>query len=76
MDTRKPNIAGKKYKKYKDKHNESVIKEFNFYDRALKEDLIVEKRKHFIVVKNMFPYEIWDGFEVDDHLLAMNIFRY
>ena len=44
MDTRKPNIAGKKYKKYKDKHNESVIKEFNFYDRALKEDLIVEKR--------------------------------
>lgn len=71
MDTRKPNIAGKKYKKYKDKHNESVIEEFNFYDRVLKENLIVEKRKHFIVIKNMFPYEIWDGFEVDDHLLVI-----
>ena len=32
---------------------------------------VVESFKHFVLVENLFPYQIWDGFEVEKHLLLI-----
>ena len=70
MDTRKPNGIGKKYEKYiKNKKHEGEY--YNFYDRAMHNNLVVEKFEYFILVENLFPYQIWDGFEVEKHLLII-----
>lgn len=70
MDTRKPNGIDKKYKKYQAK-NGGREKTYNFYDRVVAEDSVVEIREHFAIVKNLFKYDIWDGYEVKDHLLIV-----
>ena len=31
----------------------------------------IESFKHFVLVENLFPYQIWDGFEVEKHLLLI-----
>ena len=70
MDTRKPNGIGKKYEKYaKNKKHEGG--DYNFYDRVMRDNLVIEKFEHFALVENLFPYQIWDGFEVDKHLLLI-----
>lgn len=33
------------------------------------EDQVVENDREFWVVKNIFPYDIWDGCQVKDHLM-------
>ena len=70
MDTRRPNRIGKKYEKYaKNKKHEG--EDYNFYERVMRDDLVVEKFEHFVLVENLFPYQIWDGFEVEKHLLLI-----
>ena len=34
-------------------------------------DQVVEETDSFLVVRNLFPYSIWDGQEVVDHLLVV-----
>ena len=70
MDTRKPNVAGKKYKKYAE-NRKSEGEDYNFYDRVMRDDSVIEKFEHFVLVENLFPYQIWDGFEVKKHLLLI-----
>ena len=76
MDTRRPNGIGKKYEKYaKNKKHEG--EDYNFYDRAMLDNSVIEKFEHFVLVENLFPYQIWDGFEAEKHLLLRpNIFTY
>ncbi len=31
----------------------------------------VEESKHALVIKNIFPYELWEGFKAADHLLLI-----
>ena len=70
MDSRKPNGVGKKYEKYvKNKKYEG--EDYNFYDRAMHDNSVVESFKHFVLVENLFPYQIWEGFEVENHLLLI-----
>lgn len=71
MDTRKPQSVAREYSKYRKKNNDSSNKEYNFYERVIKEDSVVEIRNHFAIVKNLFSYQIWDGFEVESHLLVI-----
>ena len=70
MDFRKPNKIGKAYKKYRQK-NQNSPKNYNFYERVKSERGIVEDLEFFIVAKNLFSYQIWDGFEVREHLLVI-----
>ena len=70
MDTRKPNGTGKKYKKYAE-NRKSEGEYYNFYDRVMRDDSVIEKFEHFALVENLFPYQIWDGFEVEKHLLLI-----
>lgn len=70
MDFRKPNKIGKAYKKYRQK-NQNSPKNYNFYERAKNEKGVVEDLEFFIVTKNLFGYQIWDGFEVREHLLVI-----
>ena len=70
MDFRKPNKIGKVYKKYRQK-NQNSPKNYNFYERVKSEDGVVEDLDLFIIAKNLFGYQIWDGFEVEEHLLVI-----
>lgn len=70
MDFRKPNKLGKAYKKYRRKHQNSP-KNYNFYERVKNEKGVIEDLDFFIVAKNIFGYQIWDGFEVQEHLLVI-----
>ena len=70
MDFRKPNKIGKAYKKYRQK-NQNSPKDYNFYERVKNEKGVVEDLDFFIVAKNLFSYQIWDGFEVREHLLVI-----
>lgn len=70
MDFRKPNKIGKAYKKYRQK-NQNSPKNYNFYERVKSERGVVEDLEFFIVAKNLFSYQIWDGFEVREHLLVI-----
>lgn len=71
MDFRKPSKIGKKYRQYQAK-NGGRNKKYNFYNRVLKEDKIIEKRDHFVIVENLFSYDIWDGYGVKHHLLVIS----
>ena len=70
MDTRKPNGIGKKYEKYAE-NRKFEGEDYNFYDRVMCDDSVIEKFEHFVLVENLFPYQIWDGFEVEKHLLLI-----
>ena len=70
MDTRKPNVSGKKYEKYAE-NRKFEGEDYNFYDRAMKDDTVIEKFENFVLIENLFPYQIWDGFEVEKHLLLI-----
>lgn len=71
MDTRKPSSVGKKYAKYA-KSKKTEGENYNFYDRVMKEGKVVEKFENFVVVENLFAYQIWDGFEVKKHYLVIS----
>ena len=70
MDTRKPNGTGKKYEKYAE-NRKSEGEYYNFYDRAMKDNTVIKKFENFVLIENLFPYQIWDGFEVEKHLLLI-----
>ena len=70
MDTRKPNGIGKKYEKYAE-NRKFESEDCNFYDRVMRDDSVIEKFEYFALVENLFPYQIWDGFEVEKHLLLI-----
>lgn len=71
MDFRKLTSTGKKYIQYQSQ-NHSRTDAYNFFDRVISEGhLVIEIRKYFAVVENMFKYDIWDGNEVEDHLLVV-----
>lgn len=35
------------------------------------QDRFVDQTKHFNIIKNQFPYSLWDGQEVTDHLMIV-----
>ena len=70
MDFRKPTSVGKKYRQYRAK-NGGAEKTYNFYDRVVAEDNVIEVREHFAVVENLFGYDLWDGYGVSEHLLVV-----
>ncbi len=37
----------------------------------LDQNIIVEKRDHFLIIKNIYPYGVWDLKEVEEHLMVV-----
>lgn len=70
MDYRNPKGTLKRYKKYqqnvKAKKTKCVFCVFNELD-----NVIIERTKLFTIVENKFPYEIWDGYQVAEHLMIV-----
>lgn len=57
-----------RYKKYRDKHHGCTFCQIGKKDNG---NEIVDETKHFWVVTNLFPYEIWDSKPVVSHLLVV-----
>jgi diadenosine tetraphosphate (Ap4A) HIT family hydrolase len=50
------------------KHDDSTVCSFCIIREG--QDQFVEQTKHFKIIKNRFPYSLWDGQTVADHLLV------
>lgn len=56
----------KQYRQHRKKHVQKVCP---FCD--INPDEIVRTTKYFYVLRNIFPYSLWDGQEVSDHLMVV-----
>ncbi len=56
------------YHKHLSKTDRSVCEFCNFTDRPAE---VVEATDNFFVVKNIFPYSLWDSQKVADHLMIV-----
>lgn len=71
MDFRNLKKAAEEYREYKKNGGSVLDADANFCDVAIKEGNVVEEYPNFVVAKNRFKYEIWDGYAVSDHLLVI-----
>ena len=72
MDTRKPSLKGRKYKKYHDDNNKE-LSNGNLYDLIKSKHMqrVVRETEYFLVCWNLFQYDLWDGCEVEKHYLVI-----
>ena len=70
MDFRKPNGTSRQYKKYREK-NKSSKKPGVFCQLDDVINVVHEETEKFQVINNLFPYDIWDGYAVKEHLLII-----
>ncbi|MDR0397816.1 MAG: HIT domain-containing protein [Candidatus Nomurabacteria bacterium] len=57
-----------RYLKYKSKHPECTFCKIGKKGNG---NEIIDETKHFWIVTNLFPYELWDGRKVLTHLLVV-----
>lgn len=57
----------KRYKRYL-KHHDGICP---FCESASQTPALTEESTNFLVVKNSFPYSIWDGQSVKEHLMVV-----
>ena len=70
MDFRKPNGTSRRYKKYREE-NKANKKPCVFCELDDAVNTIYEETERFQVIGNIFPYDIWDGYVVKEHLLII-----
>lgn len=67
--SRKEEITYRKY--HKDIRDSGRLDACVFCEIEEHDDQVIEKAKYFSVIKNIFPYSIWDNQKVRDHLMII-----
>lgn len=70
MSTTRSRKEHKLYKRYLKTTDKSVC---NFCAIQTGSDQLIEQTEYFKVLQNIFPYSIWDGLSVVDHLMITPI---
>ena len=70
MDFRKPKQSSRNYKKYREE-NAAKKRGCVFCKINEEKSSIIDEFKWFRIIKNIFPYDVWDGYEVSDHLMIV-----
>lgn len=58
-------------KAYRKQRKSLAPGECQFCGFATNKSSVVEERDNFWIVHNIFPYHVWDGAKIDDHLMIV-----